>query len=304
MRTWSLADVIEDATLALVRAYSVSAVGVQAVIDWARTVERITRPVRRGADREDGEVVADEPCTCGTGFDSPCARHDVPHMIGVGDVMRAQAACDDFVRSMYGMDTKAAFDAITGPCPHCVGDDTPNPTEPGLDDDELVGVRGLLQERYDPAERGDYLGPYTASAWSAGRAEPTAPAEPRAAGSGPSEDCGIPTSPSEGRQLPCASCNRATKLLDGVAVHTQDNTPVIDCGDKHPDDAVAEWIGSSVPVISDVLDRHRRVNNRVIDGALYCCDSDGGIHDEFGSHKDWLAHVAPIIAEALVAQPK
>lgn len=140
------------------------------------------------------------------------------------------------------------------------------------------------------------------SAWSAGYAEPTAPAEPRTAGSGPSEVSGIPPSPSEGRQLPCASCNRATKLLDGVAVHTQDNTPVIDCGDKHPDDAVAEWIGGAVPVISKVLASHVP-HERGKYHYVECVDPHGTHDFHLDDWVAWHAHVSPIIAEDLAQPP-
>lgn len=55
--------------------------------------------------------------------------------------------CGDPTENLVNADDDPEF-----VCEDCCGD-TPNPTEPGLDDAELVGVRGLLQERYEPSSQ-------------------------------------------------------------------------------------------------------------------------------------------------------
>lgn len=152
-------------------------------------------------------------------------------------------------------------------CPHhCFDDDTPNPTEPGLDDDELIGVRGLLQERYgDQSERADTQ---DAEMWRAfvdtDSSAASTVGDSAGEASGPSP---VPPSP---------AC---------------------------PDDAAAEWIGGAVPIICGVLARHHPVDNPVCAGAVSCIDPDGTVHDEFGSPREWREFAARMIADRLAPQP-
>lgn len=73
------------------------------------------------------------------------------------------------------------------------GDDTPNPTEPGLSDDELVGVRGLLQERYEDSIFRDP--PADDLAARLARNVHAAPAGHGTAEAGPAEVSGQPPEP-------------------------------------------------------------------------------------------------------------
>lgn len=59
MKTWSIAAVIDDATHAFVRGYTLAAVGAQTVWDGFHTLERETRPPRRSAESEDGETIGE-----------------------------------------------------------------------------------------------------------------------------------------------------------------------------------------------------------------------------------------------------
>lgn len=54
--------------------------------------------------------------------------------------------CGDPTENLVNADDDPEF-----VCEDCC-DETPNPTEPSLSDDELVGVRGLLQERYESVQ--------------------------------------------------------------------------------------------------------------------------------------------------------
>jgi hypothetical protein len=120
MKTWS-------AESAFVRAYTTCAVTWQAVTDFCTGMERITRPPKMGHD-VDAPVEPPVP---------PLAEDRVAMMLGlVPDKRSPEERLWDAVRT-NGESLKYRYE-----------DETPNPTEPSLSDDELVGVRGLLQERY------------------------------------------------------------------------------------------------------------------------------------------------------------
>lgn len=147
-------------------------------------------------------------------------------------------------------------------------DDSPNPFEPGLTDDELVGVRGLLQERYVDGvfrERGEPM---------------------------------YDTGPMRVRR--CRSCDEYGCVRDGY-----DTCPegLRELAEKTAD-AAAEWIGGAVPAIVDLLTDHFMEVGA--DGFIYCYSPTigSGSHGRFAKQSEWRDHIAPIIANALAPQPK
>jgi hypothetical protein len=82
VRTWSIASCIDRVTIAVVDAQAFAAVAVQGLIDAAHTVERVSRPVRRGvrdgadeAVSPDGDYGHAEPRLCGgLGCDTECCK--------------------------------------------------------------------------------------------------------------------------------------------------------------------------------------------------------------------------------------
>jgi len=293
-----------------------------------RNLERITRPPRRGADGEDGEPVGDggeqlaereaaeevsEPAECPTGY-------------YVGDDEWYCLGCNGY------FDNEAAFARHTADD----ADDTPNPTEPSLSDDELVAVRQLIEERFNPhvpAVGGYVIGgtPLLAaelfpqhtksSAWSAGYAEPNAPADFPAAGSGGEAGSGVgPTSPRRTYLLGPDERDAVWRHGDARLYRWQHNSwmwrspaelnwrwTTTGCSDvpsldgvpftevvDDSDDAVAEWIGNAVPAISDVLSRHRWIIGEC------SCPTTG----QRMTHMSWRDHIAALIANALAPQPK
>jgi hypothetical protein len=154
MRTWSAEELF-------IRAYSAAALTVQGLLDAVHTVEQMTRPVRR--DVRDGaeelaEREAEDECSephpyrladwelelLATSRPTAELLHDGATAIGwwLEDkpVPGHPARTRDYWRLAEIELRKRAKDLDA---------DTPNPTEPSLTPDELIGVRGLLQERYE-----------------------------------------------------------------------------------------------------------------------------------------------------------
>lgn len=174
MKTWSLES-------AFIRAYSAAAVGVQGLLDLAAGVERITRPLGHDVDYE-----AVSPDGWGADLD------------GAERLMEREAEIDGWEPDELRFVSRNCLDAEDclnpGDCT-CHLDVTPQLyaallerkaelAEPGLSDDELVGVRGLLQERYETSPAAADLGG-THSVGAAGERPPEVDHSPDPSGGPP-----------------------------------------------------------------------------------------------------------------------
>lgn len=292
MKTWS-------AESAFVRVYSTAAVVVQGLLDKLATVERITRPPRLGHDVDAagahlavspdgyyGYADLDETAECRrTRRDRNRARRvaEDPGCVFPADGAEqlAEREAEDEVGEALAQSAERARQQTAAAAWDILGireaaardDDTPNPCEPGLSDDELVAVRGLIQERYEDRTPwwGDLCAPKTSAPVipTGAGAEPT----PRAAGAvgASGEAVSAPPAPASPRS----------------------------------DDAAAEWVGWAVPAISTVLAGHTPIEAQV---GYYCEDYEGFTHGSWGDYQDWLEHVAPLIAvhiqNAYQAEPR
>lgn len=204
---------------------------------------------------------------------------------------------------------------------------TPIP-EPALTSDELIGVRGLLQERYEDAwtpegrcvfcgatkgyvaHSGGCVGPLCPHKDFAGAAASLADSHPGHPALSP--NCGLSVREDKQQDKPAAP-----HATSPVASATSDSggevasviPPDVPSSPRPPwsdlADALVEHKPSAkepdvVAVIDRVLSEHRPAVDYT---GVYCnTNSDDGPHDYYENWQAWRDHVAPLIAEALAPQ--
>jgi hypothetical protein len=169
MNTWSIADAIDDAKAITKYVASLALTPVLELVypplghDDDRPVDGAEGLAEREAEEEVHEPLDMHPdAVYGREYvrqarererGKPSGRYSVhiedgqPYQFG-RDIKVGEQHC-----AICGELLSAGFHTCPVLAAQRSADDTPNPTEPGLTDDELVAVRGLIQERYfDAAE--------------------------------------------------------------------------------------------------------------------------------------------------------
>jgi hypothetical protein len=157
VRTWSAERALDGLLTGLGNIAGISASAILEIL-WPTPVD----PAEQLAEREAEEEVAEPkfaPMSCcgGVLFHHHCPEANARRAADVGPTITGI--------KRHARDFGADF---IGP--------VLNGREPALSDDELVAVRGLIQERYDHPERAAFLGPYSSSPpWGVNPGDESAP---------------------------------------------------------------------------------------------------------------------------------